>query len=50
MKEISNQMYNDIIRIIPVLNDNIDLKGKSNKVVNAVRQSKLIVKHLKKTK
>lgn len=49
MKTISNQMYNDIVRIIPVLNENIDLKGKSNKVINAVRISKLIVKHLKKT-
>jgi len=48
MKTISNQMYNDIIRVLPVLTQNIDLKGKNNKVVNAVRKSKLIVKHLKK--
>lgn len=49
MKQVSNKIVEDLIRLIPILADNIEVKGKSTKVINAVRLSKNIVKQLKKS-
>ena len=50
MKKVSNKTVEELVRLIPVLSENIDLTGKGTKVINAVRLSKNIVKQLKKIK
>jgi hypothetical protein len=45
---LANKTVDELSRLIPILTENIDLTGKSTKIINAVRLSKIIVKQLKK--
>jgi hypothetical protein len=46
MKRIPNQMVSELIRLVPVLIENIP-PGKSTRVDNAVRLTKKIINRLK---
>lgn len=48
MKTVPDYIVNELIRLLPVLIENIDLEGKSNRVHNAVRLMKIILKKLSK--
>ena len=47
MKKIPNYLVNELIRLIPVLIENIPHEGRSTRVDNAIRLTNKIVKRLK---
>lgn len=49
MKRISNSTVSELIRLVPVLIDNVP-DSRSTRVVNAIRQTKLLLKKLDKLK
>lgn len=49
MKLIPNQVVSELIRLIPVLIENIP-SGRSTRVDNAIRLTKIIINKLKKLK
>lgn len=48
MKVVADYIVKDLIRLLPILIDNVDLKGKSTRIENAVRLVKIIVRKLSK--
>lgn len=48
MKTVPDYIVKDLLRLLPILIDNVDLVGKSTRVQNAVRLVKNIVKKLSK--
>lgn len=48
MKTVPDYIVKDLLRLLPILIENIDLAGKSTRVHNAVRLVKNIVKKLSK--
>lgn len=50
MKKIPNHLVNELIRLIPVLIENIPHEGRSTRVDNAMRLTNKIVKRLKSLK
>lgn len=50
MKKIPNHLVNELIRLIPVLIENIPHEGRSTIVDNAIRLTNKIVKRLKSLK
>lgn len=48
MKQLSNQSVDTLVKVLPVLIDNIDMNGKPNKVINAVRIARKVLKQLNK--
>lgn len=49
MKRISNSVVSELIRLVPVLIDNIP-ETRNTRLINAVRQTKLLLKKLEKLK
>lgn len=48
MKTVPDYIVKDLLRLLPILIENVDLVGKSTRVQNAVRLVKNIVKKLSK--
>ena len=48
MKSVPDYIVKDLLRLLPVLIENVDLDGKSTRVQNAVRLVKNIIKRLYK--
>lgn len=48
MKIVPDYIVKELIRLLPVLIDNIELDSKSTRVQNAVRQVKVLLKKLSK--
>lgn len=48
MKTVPDYIVKDLLRLLPILIENIDLNGKSTRVQNAVRLVKNILKKLSK--
>lgn len=48
MKIVPDYIVKELIRLLPILIDNIELDGKSTRVQNAVRLVKILVKKLSK--
>ena len=48
MKSVPDYIVKDLLRLLPVLIENVDLDGKSTRAQNAVRLVKNIIKRLSK--
>lgn len=48
MKSVPDYILKDLVRLLPVLIDNIDVDGRNTRLYNAVRLVKILIKKISK--
>ena len=48
MKSVPDYILKDLLRLLPVLIENIDVDGRNTRLYNAVRQVKILIKKISK--
>lgn len=48
MKSVPDYILKDLVRLLPVLIENINVDGRNTRLYNAVRQVKILIKKISK--